>query len=115
MSRRTINLVAPNGARKRTTIGKHYYVVQYGTLTEMWDQLTQRYVTLPEPKPYAQVSRRTDSPTAARSKLREHRQACVIIVTWNGEKFTQRILTDGQLAAHVMSEKPKHPSGRART
>jgi hypothetical protein len=75
MSRHTVTLTAPNGAKIRTVIGKRFYVVEYG-LNHVKSvpnpdpaEFRRIQVRLDPPQPYARVAKRTDSAVAAKREL----------------------------------------------
>ena len=115
MSRQTITLVAPNGAKVRTVRSKRFFVVAFG-------EKTQRYIggrlegdtwvpgyweTLPEPVLEAKVVKRTDSAVVALRELNKHRSSHVVFEplqrldgTW-----TDHLLTTQQVEFRADGEK----------
>jgi hypothetical protein len=73
--RHTVTLTAPNGAKIRTTIGKRFYVVEYGLnhVKSVPNPDPAEYrriqVRLDPPQAYARVAKRTDSAVAAKREL----------------------------------------------
>lgn len=81
MSRNTVTLIAPNGAKVRTVRSKRYFVVRFGSTNYVgYDTATQKSVYSEEYKHFASVAKRTDSPTAARTEYRRNPQARVYCV-----------------------------------
>lgn len=84
MSRNTITITAPNGAKVRTVHSKRYFVVRYGNLHVRYNRSTHEHVQLSPPEPFASVAKRTDSAAAAQAELRRCAQAVVFDVSADG-------------------------------
>jgi hypothetical protein len=99
MTRRTITLEAPNGAKVRTAHSKRYFVVNYGHRDAHWIpghedesglfRVPGHSEWLPEPELFAKVVKRTDSASAAYSELRRHPGAVVFEISPDGATKTQ--------------------------
>ena len=101
MSRNTVTLTAPNGAKVRTVHSKRYFVVSYRRVVSRYipsdyDPTTNtvtpgRTEWLPEPKQVARVEMRTDSAASAERETHRNTQCVVFEVVYrNGE----RVITD---------------------
>jgi hypothetical protein len=78
MSRTTVTLVAPNGAKVRTVASKAFYTVRYGSTDRTNNGVNPdtgmiAYTFHDTPKPYAYVARRSDNVDACRAAARHDR------------------------------------------
>lgn len=90
MSRKTITITAPNGAKVRTVHSKRYYVVSFREVDREWSKKLGDYVRHETPKPVAHVERRTDSVESAFAQLRKSSSdQAVYGVSADGELITR--------------------------
>lgn len=71
MSRRTVLIVADNGAKIRTVASRAFFVVREKTVTSTYSTKTGEYERH-EPRPTAWVEKRTDNLDTARTERRRH-------------------------------------------
>jgi hypothetical protein len=84
VSRNTITLTAPNGAKVRTVHSKRFFVVSWGFTTSTYNRKTREYEHHAD-KPVAHVEKRTDSAVAALAALRSCTRGLVFDVTADGQ------------------------------
>jgi hypothetical protein len=90
--RRTIRIEAPNGGKVRTSLGKTYYTVSYGSTDRTNNGVNpdtgQIAYTFHDPAlAFAHVERRSDNVDATRAAARKHRgNASVYRVTFRDGK-----------------------------
>jgi|SRR5215831_2057318 len=77
MSRTTVMITAPNGARVRTNVGYSYYTVGYGSTDRTNNGVNPdtgmiAYTFHDPPKAFARVERRSDNVDACRAAARRH-------------------------------------------
>lgn len=112
MSRSTVTLTAPNGAKVRTVHSKRYFVVRYGDLHVKYDRKADEHVRLDPPEPFASVAKRTDSVIAAARELSKCGQAVVIAVSDDGE--FKHTLTPAEVSERVVVAKQREASAARR-
>jgi hypothetical protein len=114
MSRYTITLEAPNGAKVRTVFSKRYFVVVFGEVTREWNRKAQDYVSYDPPKKVAHVIKRTDSALAAMTELRRHTNAVVFSVNTSPDGIVKNVVDRATLSGRANSEKAAKAADRRR-
>lgn len=94
--RRTITITAPNGAKVRTALGKHFYAVRYGR------------TNLDSPQDYAKVVKRTDSAKTAYREYDQHAHEVIVYEPrWVEGKIAAGRLTRSEVKLRVEAEKAR--------
>jgi len=102
MSRMTITITAPNGAKVRTVRSKRYFVVAYGTTTRSYSK--GEWITH-EPRVYASVIKRTDSVDAARQSVNQQDGRAVYVTSVSNGVVSGRFLTKTEVEERSATER----------
>ena len=105
MSKRTITLEAPNGAKVRTVHSRRYFVVRFGEIESEYNRKTGQYDHFETPKPVAAVLKRTDSAIAAYAVMRNRSDVIAFGVSADGE--TKRAITTREMGWDADAEKSR--------
>lgn len=98
MSRKTVTLEAPNGAKVRTVNSRRFFVVFFGELSSKYNKATGEYDHFATPQAFARVEKRTDSALTAHKEAAGHRNTVVFEVVGDEPKLLDPYRL-GELAA----------------
>lgn len=103
--RKTITLVAPNGAKVRTVHSRRFFVVYFHEVTSKYNYKTREYDHFTSPVSVAGVVKRTDSAQTAFAELRKAPYSQVVFdVTGDGTPIQ---LTAEQVRYRAEDEKAR--------